>query len=158
MTKYIHDTFTIERAYPVPPARVFAAFADKELKRRWFVIPEEHATTDVYENDFRIGGKDVLSIRFKGESPGGSPAGTPMSTETIYMDISKDERIVYASSMSVGDARISASLVTIQLVPEGNGTLLVFTEQAVFYEKSEAIPMRKYGTTHMLENIAKAIS
>ena len=35
-----HTTFVIERTYPVPPARVFAAFADVELKERWFSMPQ----------------------------------------------------------------------------------------------------------------------
>jgi uncharacterized protein YndB with AHSA1/START domain len=28
----LHDTFVIERAYPVPASRVFGAFATKEAK------------------------------------------------------------------------------------------------------------------------------
>ena len=31
----VHDTYVIERSYPVAPARVFAAFADAEVKKRW---------------------------------------------------------------------------------------------------------------------------
>ena len=31
-----HATFTLERSYPVPPARVFAAWADPAAKARWF--------------------------------------------------------------------------------------------------------------------------
>jgi uncharacterized protein YndB with AHSA1/START domain len=33
----IHSTFSIERNYPQPPARVFTAFSDKEMVRRWRV-------------------------------------------------------------------------------------------------------------------------
>jgi uncharacterized protein YndB with AHSA1/START domain len=32
----VHSTFTIERTYNRPPARVFAAWADPSLKSRWF--------------------------------------------------------------------------------------------------------------------------
>ena len=32
----VHSTFVIERSYPKPPGRVFGAFADAALKRRWF--------------------------------------------------------------------------------------------------------------------------
>jgi uncharacterized protein YndB with AHSA1/START domain len=35
-----HSTFTIERTYPVSPARVFFAFADKATKRRWLIEGE----------------------------------------------------------------------------------------------------------------------
>ena len=57
----VHDTFVIEHSYPVPPARVFAAFADDEVKRRWFLLDEGLAVTDVYQNDFRIGGKETTT-------------------------------------------------------------------------------------------------
>ncbi len=32
----IHSTFSLERIYPAPPARVFAAWADPVAKARWF--------------------------------------------------------------------------------------------------------------------------
>jgi uncharacterized protein YndB with AHSA1/START domain len=37
----VHGTFAIERTYPVPPARVFAAWADPDTKALWFVGPPE---------------------------------------------------------------------------------------------------------------------
>jgi uncharacterized protein YndB with AHSA1/START domain len=37
MDRYVtHATFSLERIYPVPPARVFAAWADPAAKARWF--------------------------------------------------------------------------------------------------------------------------
>ena len=34
-----HGSFTIEREYAHPPARVIAAWADPEAKARWFAGP-----------------------------------------------------------------------------------------------------------------------
>jgi uncharacterized protein YndB with AHSA1/START domain len=31
-----HATFTLERSYPVPPGRVYAAWAEPAAKARWF--------------------------------------------------------------------------------------------------------------------------
>jgi uncharacterized protein YndB with AHSA1/START domain len=36
----IHSTFAIERTYPARAARVFAAFSDPAIKRRWFAEGE----------------------------------------------------------------------------------------------------------------------
>ena len=42
-----HSTFVIERSYPQPPDRVFAAFAQPARKRRWYaegdhdIVPEK---------------------------------------------------------------------------------------------------------------------
>ena len=37
MDRYVtHATFSLERDYPVAPARVFAAWADPAAKARWF--------------------------------------------------------------------------------------------------------------------------
>ena len=31
-----HDTFVIERTYDAPPAQVFAAWANPEVKEKWY--------------------------------------------------------------------------------------------------------------------------
>lgn len=154
----VHDTFVIERSYPVPPARVFEAFASDERKRRWFLLEEGTAATDSYENDFRVGGKETSRFRFTAKSEGGPPPGTVMGNDTVYLDIVENERIVFAYAMLVGDYRMSVSLATIELVPEGGGTRLVFTEQGAFFEKSDGLKLRKEGWGFLLAKLASAIS
>ena len=41
----VHDTFVVEREFPVPPDRVFAAWADPAVKVAWFVGPDEMEQT-----------------------------------------------------------------------------------------------------------------
>ena len=53
-----HATFTIERKYEAAPARVFAAFATREAKARWFSGPPEWGP-DEGEMDFRVGGRET---------------------------------------------------------------------------------------------------
>ena len=52
-----HATFTLERSYPVPPARVFAAWAEPAAKARWFTP----GPSSGHELDFRIGGRKVAT-------------------------------------------------------------------------------------------------
>ena len=61
-----HGTFTIEREFPHPPARVFAAWADPKAKAQWFAAPKNLAKEVVREQDFRVGGKDGHASREQG--------------------------------------------------------------------------------------------
>ncbi len=54
----VHSTFTIERTYDAPPARVFAAWADPGLKSRWFGGGTDDAPIDL-DMDFRVGGHET---------------------------------------------------------------------------------------------------
>ena len=54
-----HATFVIERQYPFPPAKVFAAWADPEAKRQWFACHDDWAPGK-HELDFRAGGREHL--------------------------------------------------------------------------------------------------
>src|SRR5262245_31606162 len=104
----VHSTFSIERSYPVPPARVFAAFSNQATKRRWFAEGEGWEVHE-FSLDFRVGGSEVSRFRFKG--------GAPMGNDTVFLDIVPDQRIVLAYTMTVDDTRISVSLATVEIAP-----------------------------------------
>lgn len=131
-----HAQFIIERTFDAPPDAVFAAWADPAVKRRWFV-ESEGFSTDLYELDFREGGDEMWV--------GAAPGATKVSNETRYFDIVEPARIVFAYAMIVNGRRISASLATVALAPQGAGTLMIFTEQAAFFEGADGPEIRKGG-------------
>jgi uncharacterized protein YndB with AHSA1/START domain len=137
-----HSTFVIERSYPVPPARVFAAYADSEIKARWFVGPEGWVTTEVV-HDFRVGGRDINR---------GGPSGGPIhSYEAEYQDIVPDRRIVTSYIMHMDETPISVSLATTEFKPEGSGTRLVFTEQGAYLDGFDDGSERERGSAMLLD-------
>jgi uncharacterized protein YndB with AHSA1/START domain len=136
-----HATFAVERTYGASPSRVFAAWADPAAKARWFGNPDEGV--EEFELDFRVGGREV--------NRGTGPDGQLYTYEAIYQDIVPDQRIVYAYDMHLADTRISVSLGTVELKPEGDGTRLVYTEQGAFLDGLDSAEQRKQGTGGILD-------
>jgi uncharacterized protein YndB with AHSA1/START domain len=138
-----HDTFTVERTYPVPPARVFAAWTDPAEKRQWFALDAS------YELDVREGGTEVNI---------GEHEGTTYTYRAWYRDVVADERLVYAYEMHMGDARISVSLSTVELEPAGDGTLLRYTEQGAYLDGLDEPSLRIAGTEQLLDAVGAWLS
>jgi uncharacterized protein YndB with AHSA1/START domain len=143
-----HDTFVIDRRLPSPRARVFAAFADQTKKARWFGCVEGWEVVE-HTIDFRVGGREVWR--------GGPPGETPHRNDTYYHDIVPDERIVWSYAMQVGGRRISVSLATVELSPDGTGTRMRFTEQGVYLDGHDGTAERERGTKDLLDNLERAL-
>jgi len=57
--------------------------------------------------------------------------------------------------MAAGDTRFSSSHVTVELVPDGTGTKLIFTEQGAYFDnKADSAAGREQGTRGLLDALA----
>src|SRR5947207_15572314 len=97
----VHSTFTVERTYDSPPARVFAAWADPNLKNRWFGGGTDDAPGTI-AMDFRVGG-----IETNESEPG---AAFAFAYWGRYSDIVPDERIAFTYDLSLGGFLVALSL------------------------------------------------
>ena len=133
-----HGTFTLERSYPVPPKRVFAAWADAASKARWFAGPGvEH------ELDFRVDGTETVRGRHDG--------GPLLTFRAHYHDIVPDERIVYSGTL-LADGRLSTvSVTSVEFTANGDGTELLLTEHGTYLDNQEQPGMREAGTSAWLD-------
>ncbi|MBV8550186.1 MAG: SRPBCC family protein [Acidobacteriaceae bacterium] len=150
----IHSTFVIERSYPKPPERVFSAFAEATMKRRWFAEGQNH-DVEQFEMDFRVGGSERARFRFKEGTPF---EGVAFTNEGRYQDIVPNRRVVTASTMTFGDKRISASLVTFELLPTDKGTDLICTFQGAFFEGADGPQIREAGWRKLLDQLATELA
>ena len=143
-----HDTFTLERTYPASPARVFAAWSTAETKSRWFQGGGSW-TTHYYELDFRVGGRERLSV--------GPASGPAHRYDAIIQDLVPEERLVYTYDMHIGEMRISISLATVVVRAAGEGTTLTYTEQSVYLDDYEDAGSRERGTIELLDKLGRAL-
>ena len=144
-----HATFSIERTYDSPPAKVFKAFSDPAIKRRWFAEGEGWEIED-FTTDFKVGGYERSRFRFRG--------GAPVRNDTTYHDIVSNQRIIISYTMTIGDNRISASLATFAFEPAGAGTRLVFTEQGAFLDGLDTAGPREAGWRELLDALGQALN
>lgn len=149
-----HDTFTISRHLDAPPDRVFAAFADTAIRRRWSKLPGSGAS---YEHDFRVGGGEIARSTFT------APDTAPERLEyrSRYIDIADARRIVYAYDAVVDGELRWTSLVTVRLAAESAGTRLDWTEQVTFLRYTGAgdtdLAHLRGGTTLRLNGVDAAL-
>jgi len=144
-----HGVFTLERIYPVSPARVFAAWSDTEARAQWFVGPENWQV-EIREADFRVGGQERVRGRF--------PNGGVSDFQATYRDIVPGRRIVYVYDMYVGETKISVSLASVTFEAVAGGTRLTVTEQGVFLDGYEDAGSREHGTGVLLDNLGAALA
>jgi len=144
----VHSTFTIERIYDRPPARVFAAWADPSLKSRWFGGGTDDAPIGL-DMDFRVGGLETDR-----SEPGADPSS---GYKARYHDIVPDERIVFTYDLSLGGSLVSVSLATVEFHAGdgGTGTQLTYTEHGAFLDGLDDPELRKNGTGGMLDELGR---
>lgn len=139
-----HSSFTIERELAVPARRVFDAFANPDLKARWFGSDLENYTIAERSMDFRPGGKERLVGEWK--------SGRRTDFQGHYFDILEGRRITYVYEMFVDGRKLSVSLATIEVEPTGTGSHLTVTEQGAYFGKNGAQDAigREHGTNMLM--------
>ena len=139
-----HSTFTLERAYPVSPKQVFAAWADRDTKAKWFA-----ANDASYTLEFRVGGTETAHGR--------TDDGGEIVAESVFHDIVNDERIVYTTLLYGRSVLATVSVTTVEFVPEGASTRLVLTEQDTFLDDQEQPEWRQHGTGAWLDALGREL-
>ena len=111
----------VRRRLAASPAKVFAAFAEASLVRRW-LTPSPNVALTVLEFDFRVGG----AYRFAYSVPGRAT----MFVNGVYRTIEPLSTIVFSWNIEPPDDHAGVrSEVTITLTQQGTGTDLLIRHE-----------------------------
>lgn len=139
-----HDTVVIERHFVAIPTQVFTAFADVDARQRWAVPLGDKL--EYLQSNFTVGGRDVFRC--------GSPNDMCYLGDMRYEDIVLNRRIVFTEAMSQRDNRLSATLVTVELLADEAGTQLIMTSQIAAFDGSDMVTGYRQGWLAVLDNLA----
>ena len=142
-----HGSFTVTRSYPAKPSRVFKAWANPEFKRKWFGSPKEDDPTSIFE--FRVGGREYNAGKFGNDT---------FTFDVRYQDIVPDQRIIYTYEMTMNGQRISVSLATIEIEPEGDGTRMTVVEHGAFLDGLDNVRQREEGTNALMDALGNSLA
>jgi len=141
----IHDTFTLERRYEARVADVWRAWTDPELRQKWFRGPDDSMMIE-RQQDLRPGGVEILHGRMAS------------GLETKYVArihvVVPDRQLVHDYDMHVGGALLSCTLASVEMIADGDHTMLRYTEQGVYFDgHAESPKHRTRGVSWHLDNL-----
>lgn len=148
-TQVEHTSFVVERELQGSPRHAFRFWSDQTLKARWTGCHADWVTLEE-RFDFRVGGSEAKCWL--------TPQGDELTFNAVYLDIVEGERIIYAYEMTFGGERLSASLVTVELIADGPRTKVKVTEQAAFLSGEGASAQRVAGTEEGFDRLVEVIS
>ncbi|MCO5150174.1 MULTISPECIES: SRPBCC domain-containing protein [unclassified Shinella] len=148
--KIIHGSFTLDRLYDAPVAKVFAAYVEAEARYRWLISSDGWTV-----HEYRPAGRVAAGAQeFSKFSPPG--ADVVLTNETTFLEVREGECVILAYAMTLDGAPLSASLLTAEFQAEGGGTRLLLTEQGAYRDGN--IEGRKEGTRGLLEQLAREVA
>jgi hypothetical protein len=135
------NELTLERRIPAARDRVFAAWTQPELLRRWSA--PEGLTIEDGATDLRVGGGWRVVMA--------EPDGTRHEAFGTYREIAAPERLAYTHAWKGADGSSPETVLTVELKPEGDGTRLVLTQAG--FPSPESRDGHREGWSSALDNL-----
>ena len=118
-------SLALKRRFKAPPAQLYQAWTQPEKMIRWWGVTG-HDKTPIAETDLRVGGR--FHVQFW------TPDGAHQSVSGVYREVVPDRKLVFSWAWQSTPER--ESQVTIDLKPDGDGTILTLTHEQFFTEQA----------------------
>lgn len=134
----------VRRQYPASPEKVFRAWTDPEIMKKWFAPGDEFSVPEVTA-DVRVGGRYRIVMR--------APDGEFHRVGGVYQEVLTGRRLVFTWAWESTPER--ESLVTVEFNSAGGGTELVLTHER--FADEQARDRHLEGWNGCLARLLKAI-
>ena len=124
------DTFTFDRTFPLPPAKMWHLMTSAEGREAWGA-PDDGQVLEALSSDFRIGGTERHRC---------GPAKAPeFEVTTRWYHIAEPSDAVYTEQIEAGGMTLGASLVTYRIAEAVTGSQVSITVAVSSYVGAEMI-------------------
>ena len=141
----------LERLLAAPPERIFAAWTDPALLRRWWAAAQGWTTPEATV-DVRVGGAYRLSMQ-----------GTDGIVRTVageYLEVDPPRRLVYTWQWQAGEGhqppQEGPTVVSVDFVAEGAGTRVVLEQRG--HESEAARDSHGRGWRGCLDSLERLLA
>jgi uncharacterized protein YndB with AHSA1/START domain len=144
------DALRMERRFDAAPEKVFDAWTNPEVLRRWWAAAPGWETPAA-EVDLRAGGRYRLTMR-------DPAAGAEHTVGGEYVEVRRPDRLTYTWAWEPepgGPDMGPPSRVTVDFVADGGGTRVELTHSGLVTEQSRA--QHEHGWNACLDNLASRV-
>jgi len=120
----VKPSLTLKRRFNAPPEKVFAAWIDPGKVKRWMGPGEVKALS--VESDARTGGRYRWIMQ--------APSGEQHDVSGVYREVVPNRKLVFTWAWKSTPER--ESLVTIDIKPDGTGSIMTLTHEQFFDEET----------------------
>ena len=146
----MHGAFTVKRTYDAPVERVWRALTGIEAKAKWFGGGPGEFLEIERRMDVRVGGAERARGRWA--------SGVVWTFDALYHDVVPNVGLVYSYVMHLDERKISVSLATLELEPDGEArTTLTITEQGAFLDGFDDAGSRERGTGFLPDRLGASL-
>jgi uncharacterized protein YndB with AHSA1/START domain len=125
----------LHRVIDAPRDKVFKAWTDPELLKQWFA-PKPY-TTPSAELDVRAGGANFIVMR--------SPEGQDMPNRGVYLDVVKNERLVFTDAYTKAWEPAEKPFMTVELTFKDVGGKTDYTARVKHHTVADRETHEKMG-------------
>lgn len=126
---------TLTRLIDAPREKVFRAWTEPELLKQWFA-PAPY-TTPVAETDVRPGGSSLIVMR--------GPDGTDMPNRGVYLEVVKNERLVFTDAYTMAWEPAEKPFMTVVLTFENERGKTKYTARVRHWTVADREAHEKMG-------------